>query len=241
MIAIPAGSFWMGSEDGSGAERPRHQVFLSDYRIDARPVTNAEFAAFVAATGHVTTAERCNPAAAGAAHSWRSFSTPARSSHPVVCVSWEDAVAYAAWLGKRLPTEAEWERAARGGIEGALYPWGDELPSAQLTNWEPAPDSGTLLPTAPVGHYPPNALGVFDMTGAVWQWCADWYAEDYYSSGASENPRGPLEGQYRVRRGGAFNVREAFRLRCANRGAMPPDQAWPNLGFRCAVSGPAAS
>ncbi len=233
MIQIGGGPFWMGSDEGSHAERPRHEVFLDDYCIDEALVTNRDFSRFVAATGYRTSVEqRCNNG-----RTWRTFSTPERSNHPVVCVSWHDAVAYAAWVGKKLPSEAEWEKAAKGGCECAVYPWGDQPPREDLTNWMPTSQPGALLPTRPVKQYAPNPFGLFDMTGAVWQWCADWFDEDYYSLGVSANPLGPPRGEYRARRGGAFNVREAFRLRCANRGAMVPDQSWPNLGFRCAVSG----
>jgi len=237
MVAFPAGTFWMGSDAGGEAERPRHQVFLDAYHIGAAPVTNAQFTEFVAATGYQTTAER-EPGATSrvaARRTWRSFATADRAEHPVVCVSWFDASAYAHWCGKRLPAEAEWERAAGGGAQ--MFPWGDDPPTGDVANWDPARAAGEMPPTTPVGAYPPNPLGLFDLTGSVWQWCADWYAEDYYSLDESgRNPRGPVNGQCRVRRGGAFNVREAFRLRCANRGAMLPHLSWPNLGFRCASS-----
>jgi len=236
MIQIPGGPFWMGGNEGSQAEQPTHEVFLDDYCIDATLVTNEDFSRFVDATGYRTSAEQ----RFSNGRTWRTFSILERSNHPVVCVSWHDANAYARWLDKRLPSEAEWEKAAKGGCE-SVYSWGNEPPRADLTNWLPAPTSGGSLPTAPVKAYPPNPFGLFDMTGTVWQWCADWYAEDYYSSGVPANPLGPPRGEYRVRRGGAFNVREAFRLRCANRGAMLPDQSWPNLGFRCAMSGSRAT
>lgn len=240
-LLIPAGEFLMGSYEGSEFEKPVHRVYLDAYYLDKTPVTNAQFAAFVNATGYQTTAEReagCTDTnTTTEIQTWRSCATPERQDHPVVFVSWDDASAYAEWAGKRLPTEAEWERAARGSYEGKLFPWGDERVGDAHAHWNQTQQPGDLIPpTAPVASFPPNQYGLYDMAGNVWEWCADWYANDYYLNSPVDNPQGPSQGQFRVRRGASWNVREEFRLRCANRGAMPPNKFWPNMGFRCAAS-----
>jgi len=231
MIRVPGGAFRMGSEGGSDAERPVHLVDVDEFYLDASLVSNGDFARFVNETGYLTSAElRSGKESA----TWRTYNTDSRRDHPVILVSWFDAVAYTRWCGKFLPAEAQWEKAARGGIADGVYPWGTGGPTADVTNWMRVGEKGNAPPTVPVTQCEPNALGLHDMAGNVWQWCADWYGEDYYSNSETHNPRGPLSGQYRVRRGGAWNVREAFRLRCANRGAMAPESSWPNVGFRCA-------
>jgi formylglycine-generating enzyme len=244
MILIPAGEFLMGSEEGSEVEKPIHQVELDAYFIDSTPITNAQFAEFASATGYRTTPERLDRIVhmhEGGSQtpkiSWRMFATPDRQNHPVIYVSWHDAIAYSKWVGKRLPTEAEWERAARGGLQGKRFPWGDGSPGLGYANWNQVqPNSSSAPPTTEVTTFPPNNFGVYDSSGNVWEWCADWYIDPYYVISERRNPGGPVEGEYRVRRGASWNVREDFRLRCANRGAMLPDSSWPNLGFRCAVS-----
>jgi formylglycine-generating enzyme required for sulfatase activity len=244
VVLIPAGEFLMGAEDGSPAEQPVHKVHLDAFYIDAHLVTNAQFAAFVNATGYRTTAEEDSgeqrfvegtPFPPGL--TWKDFNTEGRQDHPVVLVSWFDAGAYAEWAGKRLPTEAEWEKAALGGADGKRFPWGDEPAEESHANWNRARPDITVPPTSSVKAYPPNGYGLFDMAGNVWQWCVDWYADDFYSVSPNQNPQGPEAGLYRVRRGGSWNVGEVFRLRCANRGAMTPNLYWPNMGFRCARSG----
>jgi len=247
MVRIPAGAFRMGSEDGSPAERPVHEVWVDEFALDETPVTNEQFAAFVASTGHLTTLERLLRIArreegetslqgqSASAPTWRTHATAGRAEHPVVLVSWHDADAYAKCAGKRLPTEAEWEKAARGGLNQKKFPWGDESPRGRA-RWEQVTVNFGLAPTSAVKSFDPNAFGVYDMAGNTWEWCLDWYSESYYALGASTNPGGPESGPYRVRRGASWNVREDFRLRCANRGAMPPDRSWPNLGFRCAFT-----
>lgn len=243
MVLIPGGSFLMGSEEGSEFEKPVHAVHLDAYCIDATPVTNAQFAAFVEATGYRTTADRLERILSlqeGGVQvpeiSWRTFATPGREEHPVIYVSWYDASAYAKWVGKRLPTEAEWEKAARGGGEDKRFPWGDEPPGEGRANWNRRQSEGEPPPTSPVRSFPPNSYGLYDTVGNVWEWCADWYVDPYYVVSEARNPKGPDVGEYRVRRGASWNVREDFRMRCSNRGAMLPDRAWPNLGFRCVAS-----
>lgn len=240
MIKIPRGPFQMGSSEGGDFERPVHEVVLADFWMDSTLVTNREFRRFVQETGYVTQAERQGNAwgydgtnfhqATGL--SWLELAD-SRDDHPVVLVSWFDAATYAQWVGKRLPTEAEWEKAARGGLIGNLYPWGDAAPNGLQCNFAAAP--ARIPPTTTVKQFPPNALGLFDMVGNVWQWCSDWYGESAYQDGVCCNPQGPPTGTHRVRRGGSWNVIQAFRLRCANRGAFDPSLSAPNIGFRCAA------
>jgi formylglycine-generating enzyme len=235
MAYIPAGPFRMGASNGSEAESPIHEVYVSEFWLDVRPVSNADFSAFVEATGHRTTVELFNASNPDARKpTWLDYQQN-RESHPVVCVSWDDAAAYAAWCGKRLPTEAEWEKAARGGLEDAFFPWGNAEPTAEMCTWKRVGGDPTMPCTTPANVSQPNGYGLRHMAGNVWNWCHDWFADDYYRVSPSSNPTGPADGKYRVRRGGAWNVREAFRLRCANRGAMSPEGSWPNLGFRCAA------
>lgn len=277
-IAFPAVSFLMGTDyaganrgDGEGPVRP---VALSPYAIDACPVTNADFAAFVQATGHVTEAERFGDsfvfqgqlpaqrydelvadtlAAApwwclvpGAC--WRAPEGPgsdiaARMTHPVVHVSWNDAMAYAAWSGGTLPTEAQWEYAARGGLEQKLYPWGDELTpqGRHLCNvWQGEfPDLNTqddgYAATCPVDAFPPNGHGLYSVTGNTWEWCLDvWGVE--FTAAPSSDPQGPATGGARVMKGGSFLCHASYcnRYRPAARTMNTPDSAASNIGFRCA-------
>lgn len=242
MVLIPAGSFQMGSLSGGEFEQPVHEVRLDAFWMDETPVTNEQFAAFVEATGFITDAERAGKAwgyengkfTDVPSLSWRTYAGETRRNHPVVLVSWNDAVAFAQWAGKRLPTEAEWEKAARGGLAGDVYPWGQSQPDGTQSNFAQKP--GTVAPTTAVKSFAPNSFGLYDMVGNVWQWCADWYANDYYQNSPRENPAGPVYGDCRVRRGGSWNVIQAFRLRVANRGAFQPEKCAPNVGFRCALS-----
>ena len=235
MVLVPAGRFLMGGVDGSAAERPPHYRDVAAFLMDRTPVTNAEFGEFVDATGHVTTAERVGAGwgyaggdyAALPGVNWRTYATPDRDDHPVVLVSWEDAAAFAAWAGKRLPTEAEWEYAAGAGM-GEPYPWGAAEPDGSQCPFARSPSE--VPPTDPVGRFPANRMGLHDLVGHVWQLCADWYSADTYAAG-----RPPEAGTHRVRRGGAWNVIQPFRLRTTNRGAFAPDQAAVNVGFRCAA------
>lgn len=242
MLPVGAGPFTMGSTEGGEFERPLHVVELDAFWIDITPVTNSAFAEFVEATGFRTTAEKEGAAwgySAGrykkmARLSWRAYATPERNQHPVVLVSWEDAADYAAWAGKVLPTEAQWEKAARGGLESGLYPWGDATPDGSQSNFARAAEE--MPGTSPVASHSPNGYGIYDMVGNVWQWCGDWYGADYYAQSPLRNPAGPSTGETKSRRGGAWNVIQPFRLRVANRGALPPQSVAPNLGFRCVWS-----
>ncbi len=170
-----------------------------------------------------------------------------REEHPVVHVSWNDAAAYAAWAGKRLPTEAEWEYASRGGLEGALYPWGDELhPDGgkhRCNIWQgdfPHRDTGAdgYAGTAPVRAFRPNGYGLYNTTGNVWEWVHDWFDPTYPLRAPKENPPGPTRGERRVMRGGSYLCHASYcnRYRCAARTANTPDSSTGHIGFRCAAS-----
>jgi len=219
MVEIPAGEFIMGSDQGREEERPAHTVFVDTFEIDLFEVTNEDFAKFVEKTGYVTEAEK---AADGA--TWRTRGE-GKERHPVVEVSWNDAVAYCQWLGKRLPTEAEWEKAARG-TEGLIYPWGNE--------WGPAKantkDSG-LRGTTVVGSFAEGVspYSLFDMAGNVWEWTADWY-EAYPGSDFQSEYFGQ---KYKVIRGGDWFA-ERDRVRTTYRSCTSVEATNDNLGFRCA-------
>jgi len=234
MILVPAGPFWMGSETGRMDERPRHRVELDAYLIDAYEVTNTRYALFVEAGGY-STPSLWSPSG----WAWKNrlhVSLPAHWANPmwnepmqpVVGVSWFEAEAFCRYVGKRLPTEAEWEKAARGDDERA-FPWGNEW-DASRTN---GPPDGSV--TVRVGSYPtgvsPN--GVHDMAGNVWEWVVDWYESDYYARSPERNPPGPPSGRARVLRGGAWGY-SPVNLRASARYAAGPGTRSPDIGFRCA-------
>ncbi len=232
MALIPAGEFLMGRshatpDDETGMrplvlrdDRPAHTVRLDAYYLDIVEVAHADYARFVAATGH------------RAPYHWTAGAMPAGlEAHPIYNVVWEDARAYCAWAGKRLPTEAEWERAARGGLEQARYPWGDDKPTPALARY------GTPRGPAPGGRFPANGFGLHDMAGGVAEWCADWFARTYYAGSPAENPQGPADGQYRIVRGGAWSD-GPNRITVFFRNWVRPNQRTPNLGFRCAGDAP---
>jgi formylglycine-generating enzyme required for sulfatase activity len=308
MVWIPGGGFKMGTDSDLGwpDESPPHRVRIDPFWMDETEVTNAQFRAFVEATGYVTTAERqpdvdeilrqsppgtpppnkedLVPASLvfqptsgpvdlndfaqwwhwtpGA--NWRQPDGPESSiegkdNHPVVHVSWDDAVAYARWAGKRLPTEAEWEFAARGGLEDKPYVWGDERPGTggkwQCNIWQGAfpyrnrAEDGYRR-EAPVKSFPSNGYGLFDMAGNVWEWCGDFYRYDLYETlaetGVTVNPPGPNEsldpgnpyGPSRVQRGGSFLCNDAYcsRYRPSARHGCSPDTGMSHVGFRCVMS-----
>lgn len=194
----------MGSEDGHPDESPVRRVWIDAFEIGVCQVTNAEYAAFTNATGHSLLTPFKNP------------------EQPIVAVSWFDAVAYCDWLNVRLPTEAEWECAARGGAEGMRYPWGNELPPNDDRN---EPHS--------VGRGTPNAYGLYDVCENVHEWCSDWYASDFYAASPERNPRGPDTGTRRVSRGGSWRHQIKFS-RCAARSSIPPEFRYVDYGFRVA-------
>ncbi|QZT39107.1 formylglycine-generating enzyme family protein [Halosquirtibacter xylanolyticus] len=310
MVYIPEVTYTMGARDIKFAradEYPTHQVKLDAYYIDKHLVTNAEYAAFVEATGYVTTAEKAptweelkqyappgtpkpadslliaaslvftppnHPVSFNDATIWWSWRGGAswrhpqgpnsdikgKENHPVVQVSWFDAMAYAKWAGKRLITEAEWEYAARGGHEDYIYSWGNQrinegMPKAN--SWDGAfPYRNDLkdgfYDTSPVDQYPPNGFGLLDMAGNVWEWTNDWYRNDYYQTckgqGVMHNPKGvSREASFdpnepgvpkKAQRGGSYLCNDSYcsGYRSASRMKSSPDSGMPHLGFRCAVS-----
>jgi len=219
MVEIPAGPFTMGNDAGANDETPAHEVDLPAFEIDQFEVTNADFAQFVEATGHQTDAEK-----AGLSRAWRD-AAEGKDNHPVVYVSWNDAVAYCEWVGKRLPTEAEWEKAARG-TDGRIYPWGNDYEASKLNG----KDSG-LRGTAAVGSFSGGAspYGAEDMAGNVWEWTADWY--EAYPDSSFQSPY--YGGKYRVLRGGGW-FETAESVRTTTRNATSDTAANDDLGFRCA-------
>jgi formylglycine-generating enzyme required for sulfatase activity len=263
MLLIPAGEFMMGSTEGDPDEKPVHRVSLDAFYLDKYEVTNKLFQKFTRETGYETTAEKEGKAWAyvqddkwtevsGA--NWRkpeggeTVFVSNRDEHPVVSVSWYDAEAYCRWAGKRLPTEAEFEYANRGGTQ-TTYWWGDGNPGsrrvaniADKTNKRQFPgrpwaimnsyDDGYAR-TAPVGSFDPNPFGLHDTTGNVWEWTADWYGKDYYERSPSRNPTGPSSGQFRVLRGESWSY-YPLGVRSANRIVITPTKRSINLGFRCA-------
>ena len=257
MVRIPGGRFQMGYDHSYlVAQRPIHEVTVAPFLMDAHEVTNADFARFVADTEYVTTAERTGRAwvyritqtrwllVDGA--DWRhprgpNSSIAGREDYPVVQVSWFDAVAYAQWRGKRLPTEAEWEFAARGGWNEADFPWGaDETPTGDYeANYRQAADADETADgfagLAPTCSYRPNPFGLHDMAGNVWEGCGDWYGEDYYHTSPADNPTGPAAGRYRVTRGGSWltSDQDINRLKVWTRDHQLPESGHNHVGFRC--------
>ncbi|HRC87031.1 MAG TPA: formylglycine-generating enzyme family protein [Thermoanaerobaculia bacterium] len=254
---IPGGTFTMGTNRGFPYEGPVHEVELGPFRLSRHEVTVGEFAAFVAATGYRTEAEKFGWSEVfdrdehrwlrrdGAF--WQEPEKPGERADarlPVTQVSWNDAVAFCRWQGGRLPTEAEFEFAARSGRSGQELAWGDQLVPAgrYLANfWQgsfPEEDTGAdgFRGPAPVGSFPPNDFGLYDLVGNVWEWVSDWYAPDYYAASPRRSPQGPSEGTERAIRGGSFLCSESYcaGFRLAARSHATPDSAMNNLGFRCA-------
>jgi formylglycine-generating enzyme len=219
MVAIPEGWFLMGSETGQDNERPVHRVWVDSFEMAECQVTNAEYGRFLAATKQRVPQHWSDA----------NFSHP---EQPVVAPSWFDAAAYCEWLSAtsgrryRLPTEAEWERAARGGLEQKQFPWGDEPPE-HLPNysarWKNGPE--------PVGQAERNAYGLCDIGANVHEWCADLFAAEYYGESPERNPRGPAQGLRRSSRGGSW--RHQIKVsRCAARASIPPEFQYADYGFR---------
>ena len=228
MILIPAGSFEMGDSKNEPEEwmadtRPLHTVTLDAFYMDIHEVTVGQFKHFVTQTGY----------------NYKWWDDVAELSptdgHPMTIVKWTAATAYADWAGKRLPTEAEWEYAARGGLEGKRYPWGDDLSLAtDYANYKGTGGKDRWKYTAPVGSFEPNGYGLYDMAGNVWEWCQDWYDENYYSNSPGKNPLGPDSSPlgWRILRGGSWR-HPSSRLRVACRDHYPSGTTDSHRGFRC--------
>jgi formylglycine-generating enzyme required for sulfatase activity len=220
MILIPAGWFLMGC-DGQDNEKPVRRVWIDEFFLAAYQVTHADYARFVADTN-------------GIKPPFWSDSSLNQPDHPVVGVSWHEAVHYCDWLSGetgrqfRLPTEAEWERAARGGLEGMLFPWGNETPQSlpgYAERWRNGPEA--------VGHSDANGFGLYNMCDNVHEWCSDWYTPNYYENAPERNPRGPEGGERRASRGGSW--RHHIKIsRCAARSSIPPEFHYADYGFRVA-------
>jgi sulfatase modifying factor 1 len=211
----------MGSTQGQDNEKPVHRVWIDAFSLAARQVTNAEYERFLNANGTNPPPFWSNPL----------FS---HAEQPVVAVSWFEAIQYCEWLSVsngvryRLPTEAEWERAARGGAEDKLFPWGDMPPQSRQDYdklWKTGPE--------PVGCHAPNEFGLYDICENVHEWCADWYAPDYYSVSPPRNPKGPESGTRRASRGGSWRHHVKI-ARCSARSSIPPDFQYADYGFRVA-------
>ena len=231
LVCVPAGDFLMGSTDADGNaygdEMPQHTVYLDAYWIDQTEVTNARYARCVAAGA-------CQaPESTQSRTRYSYYGNLQYADYPVIEVSWDDAVDYCAWAGRQLPSEAQWEKAARG-TDGRIYPWGNQAPNANLLNY-----FHNLGDTTAAGSYPDGAspYGALDMAGNVWEWTADWYDSDYYSSRTTwRNPAGPSSGDNRVLRGGSWNFYYSGYVRAADRGRDTPDDRYFYRGFRCRLS-----
>ncbi len=259
-------------EDGEG---PVRKVSLDPFNIDITTVTNKDFAQFIEETGYQTDAERygwsfvfyallsekvlaAQPQVAAPTPWWcaipgavwnhpegKESDIGNRMDHPVVHVSWNDAMAYCQWAGKRLPTEAEWEYAARGGLEQKKYPWGDALtPEGEhrCNIWQGSfPDHNTMedgyLGTAPANCFQPNGFGLYNVSGNVWEWCNDWFSADFHLKDTQDNPKGPENGEAKVMRGGSFLCHHSYcnRYRVAARTSNTIDSSASNVGFRCCL------
>jgi formylglycine-generating enzyme required for sulfatase activity len=246
MVQIPAGEFWMGRTqnwlvDELGMhlrprldDQPVHLVYLDSYRIDKYEVTNNEYARFTEASGHRKPFH------------WIGGKVPSgQEKSPVYNVTWDDAVAYCGFVGKRLPTEAEWERAARGGVEKSMYPWGAELGTRTRRRGGEESDSGGQpqpkrarfgFPNGPtaVGSFASNGFGLYDVIGNVWEWVADWYDQNYYAVSPDKNPQGPETGLYRVIRGGGWSDNDERILALHYRNFTNQNLPSSTVGFRCA-------
>ncbi len=248
MELVPAGEFKMGGSDDEALndELPVHHVYLDAFYIDKYPVTNAQFKEFVDANPHWKKPRRFTFFRTFDYHDeyylhhWNKVSYPkGKYNHPVVNVSWYAAMAYAQWIGKRLPTEAEWEKAARGGSQDQKYPWGDVIDGSKANYGK------RQQQTTPVGRYPANGYGLYDMVGNVWEWCLDEWDESYYTFSPKDNPvcgesieqivrNYTNSGAFQVLRGGSW-YNSVKNVRTAKRSGALPTYANSDIGFRCVV------
>ena len=221
LVLIPGGNFLMGSDAGQDCERPIHRVWIDAFYLAATQVTNAEYERYLRATSTAPPPFWKDP----------NFNHP---EQPVTGASWFEAAQYCEWLSSqsgrayRLPTEAEWERAARGGLEQKNFPWGDDPPQSlpnYATRWQTGPE--------PVGRYSSNAFGLYDICENVHEWCSDWYDPNYYASSLERNPPGPATGQRKASRGGSWRHHVKVS-RCSARSSIPPEFQYADYGFRVA-------
>jgi formylglycine-generating enzyme required for sulfatase activity len=242
MIYIPAGEFTMGSNEGDSDESPKHTVFLDGYWVDKYEVTNKQYASFLSAGNgaHYFALMKINKNNDGSFTAEVSY-----ESQPVIYASYENAQAYAQWRGVSLPTEAQWEKAARGN-DSRIYPWGNLLESNRANYWESGDlaEKGNIPYTSPAGYYngtnwngyqtkdSPSPYGVYDLAGNVWEWCSDWYQKSYYGQSSAANPSGPGSGSTRVIRGGSWSD-EAYYIRTSARSYRLPFERFNSIGFRC--------
>ncbi len=230
MVVITGGVFYRGSRDGSRDEMPCHQISVDSFAFDIHPVTNEQFVRFLEAMGGEKDSNHRDLIRLRDSRIKRSAGKLniefGYAKHPVVGVTWYGAVAYAKWVGKRLPTEAEWEIAASGGADRYPYPTGDDIEKTQANFFS--------SDTTPVMSYAPNTFGIYDMAGNVYEWCMDWYGYNYYETSVQEpnNPQGPLQGVYRVLRGGCWKSLKED-LRCSRRHRNNPGAVNSTYGFRC--------
>ncbi len=230
MVLVPAGPFLMGSTRNppsvEGNETPRHSVTLDAFWIDRTEVSNDQYRSFVKATGHLPPDCTIDP-------HYPTYKDTSMGDYPVACVAWQDAADYCRWAGGRLPTEAEWEKAARG-TDGRTYPWGNLWPTCSRANFDDCCADEAL----PVGGRPAGVspYGTLDMAGNVEEWVNDWFADDYYSSSPSGNPQGPYAGTAKVARGGDW-ILGSTSVRTAARAPRGLTVEWTNIGFRCVVPG----
>ncbi len=221
MVLVPAGEFTMGSNEGGDDEKPAHRVSLDAYYIDKYEVTVRQYAKFLDATS------------LEAPPDWNIMNQPPHQKRPVAKVDWADAGTYCRWAGKRLPTEAEWEKAARG-TDGRIYPWGNDPPTRLQANFgkDKWNDHVALVPVGLLedGKSP---YGIYDLAGNVSEWVSDWYDKNYYKNSPDRNPKGPERGEYKVARGGSWGI-DPELLRSARRLVNQPSNRGGSYGFRCA-------
>jgi formylglycine-generating enzyme required for sulfatase activity len=226
MAPVPAGEFWMGVDGTIGLEdeRPRHMVWLDAYLMDVYEVTTGRYAKFLDATGRIPPLF------------WDQVDPAHHGDRPVVGVDWEDADAYCRWAGNRLPTEAEWEKAARGTDE-RRHPWGNQAPTANVANFALGARFSYDQVLTPVGRYEKgkSPYGIYDLAGNVWEWVQDWYDGAYYDQSPDRNPQGPDQGQFKVLRGGSWSELPKYLL-TYGRFKLPPSTRNSYTGFRCAKS-----